>query len=86
MSWDIESFREKIESQHQFPGSYNFKFIVPKDKQQEVLDILPKAELLFKESSNGNYISINAKAEVESSQSVLEIYLKAHKIPGCMSL
>lgn len=86
MSWDIEAFRERIESQHQFPGDYSFKFIVPQDKKQEVLDILPEANLSFKESTNGKYISITAIASMNNSQAVLDVYLSAYKIPGCMSL
>ena len=86
MSWDIEAFRERIEAQHQFPGDYSFKFIVPRDKKEDVLSILPQSELSFKESSNGKYVSVTAVARMDNSQAVLDVYLSAHRIPGCMSL
>ncbi|MEO9475526.1 MAG: DUF493 family protein [Cyclobacteriaceae bacterium] len=86
MSWDIEAFREKVESQHSFPGNYNFKFIVPKDKKGEIMAILPAAEISFKESSNGNYVSITAAAHLQNSQEVLDVYVAAHKIQGAIAL
>ena len=86
MSWDIEAFREKVESQHQFPGTYNFKFIVPKESKGELLRILPKSEISFKESSGGKYISITANASLPNSQAVLDVYVSAYKIKGCIAL
>ncbi len=86
MSWDIEAFREKLESQHEFPGHYNFKFIVPHEQKEVVLAMLPPSELSFKESANGKYVSINANAFLISSQDVLDVYLQAYKIPGLMAL
>lgn len=86
MSWDKEAFREKLESQHVFPGDYNFKFIVPKQKREEILSLLPDFQISFKESSNGKYISITAVAKLENSQEVLDFYTKAHQIEGCIAL
>ncbi|MFY0600813.1 MAG: DUF493 family protein [Cyclobacteriaceae bacterium] len=86
MSWDQEAFREKLESQHTFPGKYNFKFIVPKDKKNEILSLLPESDVSFKESSNGKYISISALANPNSSQEVLEVYNKAHQVKGSIAL
>lgn len=86
MSWDKEAFREKLESQHVFPGKYNFKFIVPQNKKEEVIALLPDSQLSFKKSSNGKYISITAVTMLDKSQEVLDIYSEAHKIEGCMAL
>ncbi|MFT6868112.1 MAG: hypothetical protein ACJA08_002962 [Cyclobacteriaceae bacterium] len=86
MSWDIEAFREKVESQHVFPGHYNFKFIVPQEQKDAILLILPPSELSFKDSANGKYVSIRSNAFLASSQEVLDIYMLAFQVPGCMSL
>lgn len=88
MSWDVESFREKLESQHRFPGNYSFKFIVPHEKQQEVMNILPKqgSQTSFRESSNGKYVSITSVSTLNSSQEVLDVYMEANKIEGCIAL
>ena len=86
MSWDVESFREKVELEHTFPGNYLFKFIVPYDKKEEVLKVLPDGDISFRESSNGNYVSITAKSKLETSQGVLDVYIAANKIEGCIAL
>ncbi len=86
MSWDIEAFREKIETGHTFPGLYLFKFIVPAAQKERVLSILPKSEISIRSSSNNTYISITSHAKVHSSAEVLEVYIEANKIEGCIVL
>lgn len=86
MSWDVESFREKVEQEHSFPGIYIFKFIVPANKKQEILDLLPKGEITFRNSANQKYVSITAKIKLQTSQGVLDVYLAANKVEGCIAL
>ncbi len=86
MSWDIESFKSKLEDQHTFPGYYTFKFIVPLEKKQEVLNLLPEADISFKESSAGTYVSITAKAKFQTSQGVLDVYIAVSSVEGCIAL
>ncbi|MFY0605687.1 MAG: DUF493 family protein [Cyclobacteriaceae bacterium] len=86
MSWDIEGFREKLESQHQFPGEYSFKFIVPFGKKEELLKFMPAGKTSFRPSSNNKYISITTKAHLGSSDEVLKIYTDANTIEGCIAL
>jgi putative lipoic acid-binding regulatory protein len=86
MSWDVASFKEKLESEHSFPGYYSFKFIVPNGQKEEVLNILPKGELVQKHSSNKKYISLTLKAEVNSSDEIVAVYQKAHTIEGIVAL
>ncbi|MEQ8239089.1 MAG: DUF493 domain-containing protein [Cyclobacteriaceae bacterium] len=86
MSWDVEAFREKVESQHEFPGKYSFKFIVPKESKDELLSILPESEISFKKSSGDKYVSITAVALVLNSQGVIDVYYAANKVKGCMAL
>lgn len=86
MSWDVESFREKVEQEHTFPGIYIFKFIVPLDKKGEILNLLPEGEISFRESSNQKYVSITAKTKLQTSQGVLDVYFAANKVEGCIAL
>lgn len=87
MSWDAESFRLKIEHEHTFPGYYIFKFIVPSEKKEDILKILPESgNVKFKESSNKKYVSITSKAKLETSQGVLDVYFAANEIEGCIAL
>ena len=86
MSWDIESFRQKLEDQHTFPGTYKFKFIVPNEQKETILEVLPAEEVQFRESSNGKYVSVTASAKMKTSQGVLDVYIQANKIEGCIAL
>ncbi|MEQ8338964.1 MAG: DUF493 family protein [Cyclobacteriaceae bacterium] len=86
MSWDIESFREKVESEHTFPGVYIFKFIVPSEKKDEILELLPHGKTSMRSSSNNHYVSITCRAELSSSQDVIEVYFEANKVEGTIAL
>ena len=80
------SFKEKLESQHQWPGGYIFKFIVPVDKVEEVKALFPDVEVVEKASSKGNYKSLTVKAHISSSDDVIMLYIEAKKIEGIISL
>jgi len=82
----IASFKEKLDSQHQWPGLYVFKFIVPADKVPAVRALFPDMELTERASSKGNYTSITVKAHMESSDHVITHYVEAKKIEGIISL
>jgi uncharacterized protein len=84
--FDTASFKEKLEGSGQFPMLYMFKFIVPHGKEQEVAALFPKNEIAFKESSGGKYISATIKPMMESADQIIEIYEKASKIEGLLSL
>ncbi|MDW3196477.1 MAG: DUF493 family protein [Cytophagales bacterium] len=86
MSADSQSFREKLEAQHDFPGPYTFKFIIPEDKKGEVEARLPKGELSYKASSGKKYTSITLKATMKSSDEVIAVYTEVAKIEGVLSL
>jgi putative lipoic acid-binding regulatory protein len=82
----IASFREKLDDQHEWPGLYIFKFIVPSDKISELKSILPKGNITEKASSKGTYKSLTYKAHMLSSDQVIDLYIKAKKIEGIISL
>lgn len=86
MSWDVESFRQKVESEHAFPGYYIFKFIVPADKKEDILKLLPEGKTSMRSSSGNHYVSITCKAELNSSQDVVDIYFEANKVEGSIAL
>lgn len=86
MSTDQQSFREKLESQHEFPGTYTFKFIIPEAKKEDVVSLLPKGELSYKASSGKKYTSITLKANMQSSDAVIGVYTKVAEIEGVLSL
>jgi putative lipoic acid-binding regulatory protein len=86
MSWDSEGFREKLESEHSFPGEYMFKFIVPTQQVKEVEMLWTEGHLTKRESSNGNYVSVTIRARVENPEDVIAIYRSASLINGLIAL
>ena len=82
----IKSFKEKLDSQHQWPGTYVFKFIVPVNKVLEVKALFPNQEVIEKASSKGNYTSLTVKMQMKSSDNVITHYIEAKKIDGIISL
>lgn len=83
---DIESFKQKLDQQHDWPSLYMFKFIVPTGKEEEVFALFPKNDLTTKKSRKGNYTSVTAQVMMRSSEDVVEKYKAAHQIEGVMAL
>ena len=86
MSSSIESFREKLDQEYDWPALYTFKFIVPVKNREVVKEIFHNHTVVEKESSNGNYVSITAKVMAQSSDYIINIYLEANKVEGVISL
>ena len=83
---NFESFRKKLEEQHNFPTSYLFKFIVPIEKKDEFNALFPDIEFKTRKSKTGRYISLSAKRKVTTADDVIEIYKRAYSIEGIISL
>lgn len=86
MSWDEQAFKDKLENNHGFPGSYTFKFIVKPEHEEEVKSLLVGADVKLKPSSGNKYVSITLNKRMESSEAVVEVYKKAHTIEGIIAL
>lgn len=86
MSWDIDAFVEKLESNHTFPGDYTFKFIVKPEHQSLVESLVKDAVIKLKPSSGNKYVSVTIKAHMQSSTEVVKVYKEAKKIDGIISL
>ncbi len=82
------NFKEKLEQVQQFPGSYNFKFIVSgdADKMAELQALFPTDELKTKASKTGKYVSATIIKEVQNADEVVALYKKASAIKGIMLL
>ncbi len=86
MDTSIESFREKLDNEYNWPALYTFKFIVPSDKSGEIKKLFQNHDVIEKASSNGNYISVTSKVMAQSSDYIIDIYIKASKVDGVISL
>jgi uncharacterized protein len=85
-TFDRQAFKDKLELQTTFPTLYMFKFIVPNGKESEVAALLPNNKMTLKHSSKGKYVSATIKAMMPNSDSILDIYERASKIEGVISL
>jgi len=85
---DFENLRAKL-AILEWPSIYFFKFIVPNDneKMAQVSALFDEnATISYHTSSKGNYVSVSVKEVMLTGDSVIEIYEKAIKIEGIISL
>ncbi|MCX2584271.1 DUF493 family protein [Pedobacter sp. MR22-3] len=82
------NLKEKLESVEQFPGVYNFKFIITGglDKVDELRKILPDDEFIEQPSKTGKYVSITVKKQMQNADEVISIYKQSATIKGIMVL
>ena len=90
---ESDTFRELIKKLEEsitfFPYIYMFKFIIKADnKTMALVEVIfdNDAEIIQKQSSKGNFISITVKQVVMNVDEIISIYEKAAKIEGVMSL
>ena len=82
----IDSFRRQLENEYEWPSLYTFKFIVPKEKIQEIRELFAMHDVSERESSKGAYISLTSRVMAESSDHIIDIYVKANEIEGIIAL
>lgn len=86
----FNELRKKLEeSITSFPYIYMFKFIIKSDnKTMALVEVIfdNDADIIQKQSTKGNYVSITVKQVVMSVDEIIAIYEKAAEIEGVMSL
>lgn len=81
------SFKLRLDQYYDWPCSYLFKFIAPQEKLDAVVELFAQeTEVRTRRSKKGNYVSVTAEVEMESSQAVVEVYRRAAEIGGVMPL
>lgn len=82
-----ETFRQRLDGYYDWPCSYLFKFIAPKDRVEEVIELFgDEVDVRTRESKRGNYVSVTAEVEMGSSGEVVGVYRRAGEIDGVMPL
>ncbi|MCB0791769.1 MAG: DUF493 family protein [Flavobacteriales bacterium] len=84
-----ERLRARLNSVHEWPAVYMFKFIFEPDKERldAVLALFPKeSELLRRYSKGGKYLSITAKEVMMNADDVVDRYDRASEIQGVIVL
>ncbi len=82
----LQKFRELLDESYQWPDYYEFKFIIKVVDKNQVLDKLPGFQITETPSKAGNYISVNARKLMKSTQEVLDVYELMSNVKGIISL
>lgn len=86
MAGNYEGLKSKLDEQFQWPGRYLFKFIVPVEKAEALLSLIPSKDWTKKSSSSGNYLSFTLYQTMASSDEVIAVYRRAEQIEGLIAL
>ena len=82
----IESFRSSLDANYDWPCLFPFKFIVPKDQTETVLDLFADDPVKANESSSGRFVAYTMEMHVHSCDEVIAIYQRVSQVPGVISL
>ncbi|MFI5150562.1 MAG: DUF493 domain-containing protein [Bacteroidia bacterium] len=85
----FNKLKEQLEKEDSWPLVYMFKFIIPADnKKIALVETMFSSEAVIsqKASGKGNYISITVKEVMLDVPSIIDIYTRASRIPGVISL
>lgn len=82
--WD--NFRTLLDDQNEWPSTYLFKFIAPKEKAEDVQRLFEGQDVLVRASAQGSYHSITSRVHVDNAESIVDYYRRAALIEGVISL
>jgi hypothetical protein len=82
----LQQFRDVLDQSYQWPDYFEFKFIVKIDVRAEALAKLHGFTITETPSKQGNYISVNARKLIKTTQEVLDVYELMSTIKGIISL
>lgn len=82
--WD--NFQRLLEDQIDFPSEYIFKFIVPSASLGDLKSVFGHHPVEVRESRKGNYVSVTARMEMNSSDEVIAVYSAAAEVEDVISL
>lgn len=81
-----QQLKERLNAVHHWPSLYHFKFIVPIERKDELLSLLPLGQREEKLSRTSRYCSVSLSTKVQDADAVLAIYQKVSGIEGILSL
>ncbi len=82
----FDGLQARLDEQLKYPSLFLFKFIAPLEKAQELVRIFAANPVTTKPSRYGNYISVTAELEMQSTEEIIEIYRAAARIEGVILL
>jgi uncharacterized protein len=84
--FDEARFKELLDENYSWPTAYRFKFILKKERLEEMKAIFPEASFELRESGKGNYLSVTFEKIMQSSDEVVAQYSKASVVEGVLAL
>ncbi len=82
----LESFRSSLDANHEWPCLFPFKFIVPAEQCEIVLELFADDPVQARNSRNGRFTAYTIEIRVHSCDEVIAIYQKVAQIPGVISM
>ena len=82
----LDSFRSSLDANYDWPCLYPFKFIVPKDKVDQVLDLFADDPVRAKDSSSGRLTAFTMEMNMHSCDEVIAVYQRVAQVEGVISL
>lgn len=82
----MEHFKQLLKEHHDWPCRYQFKFVVPSEREGDVRALLTDAEITVRASRNGKFVSVTMIALLESPDEVVEVHTRASSIAGLIAL
>ena len=82
----VESFKSSLDDYYSWPATFPFKFIVPIEQANQVIELIDDPNLTSRPSTNGRYRAFSLDKIVHSSDEVVAVYIKMNLIPGIISI
>ena len=82
----INSFRSSLDAHYDWPSVFPFKFIVPVEQSNQVIELLDVDDLQSRSSSKGRFVAFTLEKEMHSSDEVIALYERMSRIPGIITL
>ena len=83
---DEKKFKSLLDEHYTWPSSYIFKFIVNREKENELISHLEGEKWEKKESRSGRYSRFNVKILANSSDEIIGLYRRVRQVEGLISL
>ena len=82
----LESLRSALDDNYDWPCNFTFKFIVPKEQTETVLELFADDPVSERPSKSGKYTAYTMEIFVHSADEVFAIYQRVARVPGVISL
>lgn len=84
--FESDNFLSKLKEVHEWPCTYMFKFIVPKEQVTVLENTIKLEHTKMNPSKNGKYISMTFEVKANTAEDVVAIYRLASKVKGIIAL